>query len=490
MSRILLLLLVACATLAHAAPPKAVVIGSKAFTESVILGEMAVALVESTNTPAEHRRELGGTRVLWSALLAGEIDAYPEYSGTLLEEIYADRSLPDKAALFAALAADGVRMSAPLGFQNTYALGLNPALADRLDLRQISDLRNHPTLRFAFGNEFMDRGDGWPGLRAHYALPHTDVRGMSHDLAYRALQSEAVDLIDLYSTDAEIAYYELRTLTDDRQYFPKYEALWLYRADMDQTAVTALQRLQGQIDATTMSSLNAKVKLEGVDDTAVAVDYVNQRLGLNATAEVESALQRLIRNTLEHLTLVLVSLLAAIAVALPLGIWAAKSATAGKLILAIVSVVQTIPSLALFVFMIPLLGIGAAPAIAALFLYSLLPIVRNTYTGLTDIPVGLRESAVVMGLPPAARLWSIELPLSLRSILAGIKTAAVINVGTATLAALIGAGGYGQPILTGIRLDDLDLILQGAVPAAAMALLVQGSFELGERVFLPRSLRT
>jgi osmoprotectant transport system permease protein len=115
--------------------------------------------------------------------------------------------------------------------------------------------------------------------------------------------------------------------------------------------------------------------------------------------------------------------------------------------------------------------------------------VRNTYAGLHDIPLPLCESADALGLPPLARLWRIELPMASRAILAGIKTSAVINVGTATLGAIIGAGGYGQPILTGVRLDDKALILQGAVPAAVLALLVQGLFELAERWLVPKGLR-
>jgi osmoprotectant transport system permease protein len=139
--------------------------------------------------------------------------------------------------------------------------------------------------------------------------------------------------------------------------------------------------------------------------------------------------------------------------------------------------------------MIPLLGIGFKPSIAALFLYSLLPIVRNTYAGLQNIPPHIRESAEALGLPPQSRLWLVELPIASRTILAGIKTAAVMNVGFATLGALIGAGGYGQPILTGIRLDDIGLILQGAIPAAGLALLVQGLFEVAERVVVSKGLR-
>ncbi|MEJ2387408.1 MAG: ABC transporter permease [Chromatiaceae bacterium] len=184
-----------------------------------------------------------------------------------------------------------------------------------------------------------------------------------------------------------------------------------------------------------------------------------------------------------------ISLSAAVLVAVPLGIAAARRPRWGHVILGLVGIVQTIPSLALFVFMIPLLGIGGPPAVAALFLYSLLPIVRNTHAGLTGVRAEVRESAEVLGLSANARLRLVELPLAARSILAGIKTSAVLNVGTATLAALIGAGGYGQPILTGIRLDDLGLILQGAVPAAALALLVQGLFELIEPLVVPRGLR-
>jgi osmoprotectant transport system permease protein len=158
-------------------------------------------------------------------------------------------------------------------------------------------------------------------------------------------------------------------------------------------------------------------------------------------------------------------------------------------ILGVVGIIQTLPSMAVLVLLLPLLGIGWKPAMVALFLYSLLPIVRGTLTGLREIPGHLQESALVLGLPPQARLWRIELPLASRSILSGIKTAAVINVGTATIGALVGAGGYGDPILTGIRLSDFSLVLQGAVPAAVLALLVQGGFDLLEPLIVPRGLR-
>jgi osmoprotectant transport system permease protein len=207
------------------------------------------------------------------------------------------------------------------------------------------------------------------------------------------------------------------------------------------------------------------------------------------TVRSEGIADRLVRATGQHLALVGVSLTAAILIAVPLGVLGARRRKVGEAILAATGVVQTIPSLALLVFLIPLLGIGPRPAIAALFLYSLLPIVRNTYAGLHDIPLHIRESAEALGLPGFARLRLIELPLAARAILAGIKTAAVINVGTATLGGFIGAGGYGEVIFTGLYKDDRGLILQGAIPTAVLALLVQGLFELAERYLVPKGLR-
>jgi len=469
-----------------------ITVGSKTFTESVILGEMLSHLVQQTGIEASHQRQLGGTQVLWNALINGDIDAYPEYTGTLIQEILVKEKLQTEAQLKQALASHNLRMTRPLGFNNTYAIGVKDELAEQLKLRTISDLRKHPELVLGFGNEFMDRADGWPGLQQRYQLPHKNVRGLDHDLAYRGIESGTLHVTDLYATDAEIDYYNLRALEDDLNYFPIYNAVILYRADLEQRAPEVLamfKRLAGRINAATMSEMNARVKLHGEAEALVAADYLEKTLRLDINLQVQTAWQRFWQHTGEHLVLVGISLSAAIIFAIPLGILSARRPRIGHVVLGVASILQTIPSLALFVFMIPLLGIGGPPAIVALFLYSLLPIVRNTYAGLKDIPSAIIESAHALGLPPRARLRIVELPLATRAILAGIKTSAVINVGTATLSALIGAGGYGQPILTGIRLDDINLILQGAVPAAALALMVQGIFELIERGLLPKGLR-
>ena len=469
-----------------------VIIGSKKFTESVILGEIIFHLTANAGGRPVHRRELGGTRILWNALLKGDIDVYPEYTGTISEEILAGENIHGTEALRKALKKKGVLLTRPLGFNNTYIIGMKKDRASELDIKKISDLARYPDLRFGFSNEFMDRGDGWPSLRNRYNLPQKKVRGLDHDIAYRGLESGSIDAIDLYSTDAEIRYYGLRRLEDDLNYFPEYEALILYRQDLKERSprvVAHFSRLEGAITEEQMTRMNARSKLDRIPGSRVAAEFVSKAFSISVKTNREAVFDRFLRHTREHLLLVFFSLIAAIFVSLPLGIAAARNARAGHIILGIVGIIQTIPSLALLVFMIPLLGIGGPPALMALFLYSLLPIVRNTYAGLHNIPVPIRESAQAIGLPARARLFLIELPLAARTILAGIKTSAVINVGTATLGALIGAGGYGQPILTGIRLDDTGLILQGAVPSALLALLVQFIFDMLDRVFIPKGLR-
>jgi osmoprotectant transport system permease protein len=484
------------------APARVLRVGSKAFTESVILAEIATQLARAAGVTAEHRSGLGGTRLVWDALVRGVIDVYPEYTGTLIEEILAGvpgAEAPSDAWLARTLASHGIGVIGPLGFNDSYALGVRKDLAARLGLTRISDLRAHPDLRFGFSSEFMSRRDGWPALRGRYGLPQTDVRGLDHDLAYRGLAGGAIDVTDLYATDPEIRRYDLEILADDLHGFRRYDAVLLYRLDLrarpdapnnPDDPISALARLAGRIDAPAMAAMNARAKLDRVPETRVAADFLQATFGLAPARQPPPRLaSAILHRGAEHLELVAFSLLAAIAVAVPLGIFAARRPRAGQLVLGAVGVIQTIPSLALLVFMIPLLGIGALPAMVALFLYSLLPIVRNTHAGLQSIPPALRESAQALGLPPGAILRRVSLPLASPMILAGIKSAAVINVGTATLGALIGAGGFGQPIFTGIRLDDVGLILQGALPASLLALLVQGLFEIIERRVVPRGLR-
>lgn len=469
---------------------KPVVIGAKKFTESIILAEMGTQLARAGGAEAR-RDDLGATPALWLALTQGDIDAYVEYTGTITREILKD----DPADLNAALAAHGVRASKSLGFRNNYALGMRKDVAAAKGITKISDLRAHPALRCGFIPEFLDRSDGWPGVKAHYGLPQTNTQGMVHTLAYRALVEKAIDVTEVYTTDGEIAQYDLLVLEDDKNFFPAYEAVWLYRADLETRhpkVVEQLRRLEGRISEPEMQRMNSRAQGEQKEkERPIASEFLAQTLNVTAApapvaAADESLAGRLLQTTYEHLRLVLPSLLAAILVAVPLGVIAARRPNLGGGILAGSGVLQTIPSLALLLFMIPLLGTGRPPAIAALFLYSLLPIVRNTYAGLTGIPASLRESAAALGLPSWTVLWRIELPLAAATILAGVRTAAVINVGTATLGGFIGAGGYGRPILRGIDKFDVPLMLEGAIPAAVLALAIEGLFGLIER-FVRRS---
>lgn len=363
-----------------------------------------------------------------------------------------------------------------------------------MDVHTISDLKRFPELRFGFSNEFMERADGWPLLRSKYNLPQTFVRGMNHDLSYVGIEAGTIDVMDLYAFDAEITIYDLRALEDDLGHFPEYQAVYLYRTDLATRVpgISALlDSLGGFLTADIMRALNVRVVRDKVAESQVPADFLSGKFELGTPIVVEEVTMwaRIWQHTKEHVILVAISLVAAILLSIPLGIIAAKAPRLGTIILGIVGVIYTIPSLALLVFMIPLMGIGGPPAVVALFLYSLLPIVRNTHAGLISIPQPLYESAEAIGLPAMLRLFKIELLLAAQSIMAGVQTSAVINIGTATLGALIGAGGYGQPILNGIRVADTGLILQGAVPAAALALVAQGIFALAERVIIPEERR-
>lgn len=490
-SSLLLIVFINLSPAAFTQTGKTIKVGSKKFTENVILGEIATRLINAENVNAIHIRELGGTRILWNALRKGEIDVYPDYTGTIIEEILADENVTTENLKYK-LSQHGIGIVYPLGFNNNYAIGMKQEEAGKFGIEKISDLRNYSELKFGFTNEFMDRKDGWRGLQKFYNLPQTNVNGVDHDLAYHGLASGSIDVMDIYSTDAEIKYYNLKVLKDNLHYFTDYQAVLLYRKDLEKhypLIVETLQKLINAIPESLMIRMNSDVKINGRSEEEVAAQFIKEKFSIESNYAESTFWSRLWHNTKEHLFLVLISLSAAILVSIPLGIFSYKNKKLGKLIIGITGVIQTVPSLALLVFMIPLLGIGSSPAIVALFLYSLLPIVRNTFTGLEDIPTSIKESAIVLGLSSFSILKKIELPLASRSILAGIKTSAVINVGTATLGALIGAGGYGQPILTGIRLDSVPLILEGAIPAAVLALFVQWIFDLSEKVFVPKGLR-
>lgn len=480
-------LFIMCAP-AHAQPdPGTLKIGSKRFTESYVLGEI-LTQTAAAHGKAEHRQGLGNTAIVLAALQAGSIDVYPEYIGTIDLEILKNAKASSLPEMKAALAKIGLGVGVPLGFNNTYALAVR---GDSVGLTNISQLAAYPQLKFGLSHEFIGRADGWPGLARRFGLPQTP-RGLDHGIAYAAQAEKQVDVIDIYSTDAKIAQYKLRVLEDDLHYFPRYDAVLLYRLDAPARFPAqwkAIAALENTIPAAQMIAMNAAVEIDKRSFAAVASDWLHKK---PAAAPQNNALmarlfdQKLWQLTREHLFLVLVSTGLACLAGIPLGVLAAFSPRLRQPVLAATGVLQTIPSLALLAMLIPLLGmIGTVPALVALFVYALLPIVRNTCTGILQVPAGLRTAALALGLNGRQRLLHVDLPLARPVILAGVKTAAVMSVGTATIAAFIGAGGFGERITIGLALNDNTMLLAGAIPAAVLALLTQAAFELIERALAP-----
>ncbi len=487
---LLVLVWIACCVPGAASADEVLKVGSKRFTESYILGEI-LAQTAAPVARAEHRQGLGNTAIVLGALRSGAIDVYPEYLGTIDLEILKNPKPTSIEAMREALRPLGLGVGVPLGFSNGYAL----AMRGDAGIRTLSELAAKPELKLGLSHEFIGRGDGWPGLAARYGLPQTP-RGIDHGIAYEALQQKQVDVIDIYSTDAKIRQYGLRVLDDDNHYFPRYDAVLLYRLDLPQRAPQAwraLQGLEGRITTDAMIAMNAQAELEGRPFTRIAHDWLAGG-SKQLAAPRDGLLQKTFGNGFgqmarQHLMLVLSAVLLGCVAGVPLGVLAALAPRLRQPVLAVAGMLQTVPSLALLAILIPLLGrIGMVPALVALCAYALLPIVRNTCTGLLQVPAGLRNAALALGLSRGQALMKVELPLAAPVILAGVKTAAVMSVGTATIAAFIGAGGFGERITTGLALNDNDMLLAGAIPAALLALLTQAGFELAERLLARRGL--
>lgn len=521
-----LLLSPAMTAVAHAQrAPEPVVVASKPFGESYFLAELFAQLLESRGIAVERRLGLGATQIAFGALRTNAVDVYPEYTGTGLLAILQDSLTPamraDPRATFAHVQREsterfGVRWLPPLGFQNGYTIAVRDETATRLGLRTLSDLaRNGGDLVGGLTSDFIGRPDGLPGLTREYGLRLREVRPLAPAVKYTALVERAVDVIDGYSTDGLLARYGLVTLDDDRNFFPPYEAAAVVSPRVAATrsdVVATLTLLSGRLEERRMREYNRRIEVDREPIVAVAAAALRD-LGLASTNASEGgeagAARRVgsgprgdglvayfwsrraetLRLALRHLELVTIALLAAALVAVPLGLGLERTRRSAEWVVGALGVIQTIPSIALLAFMIPLLGVGVKPALVALWLYALYPIARNTYTGVRDADPDAVEACEAMGATPWQRLAWVRLPLAAPIILAGVRTAAVITVGAATLAAFIGAGGLGDPIVTGLALADSRLVLSGAVPAALLAILVDALLALVERAVTPAHLR-
>ena len=503
-------------TQTHAQTGRAVVVASKPFGESYVLAEMFAQILEARGVPVQRRPGLGATEIAFRALRSGSIDLYPEYTGTGLLAVLGEPSQPGRSArdVYNHVSREflrrfDARWLPPLGFENTYAIAVRRATADSLGLRTLSDLaRVSNRLRAGLTPDFIGRPDGLPGLTNAYGVRPREVRSLLPAVKYQALAEGAVDVVDGYSTDGLIKRHNLVVLLDDKGFFPPYEAAALTRnalARDNPRAIAALTELSGRLDVERMRALNERVEVAGESVESVARSALAD-LGLTGTATARVGDSTAARNGREgslisylaerrgqiarmaarHLLLVALSLAAAIALAVPLGLALERLPRHAEQVIRAVGLLQTIPSIALLAFMLPALGIGLIPALVALFLYSLYPIVRNTYSGVRTADPAAVAAATALGMTGQQVLRYVRLPLAAPVIMAGIRTAGVIAVGTATLAAFIGAGGLGDPIVAGLALSDTRMILSGALPAAALALVVDGVLALAERAATPR----
>ena len=465
-------------------------VGSKIFTESYILAEIVAQIAEDVGEVEVVRHfGLGGTGIAFKALESGEVDVYPDYTGTIKEAILKESSLGSLEEVKETLEKRyGLTLSPSLGFNNTYALALRQDSQKEWGFTSISDLKERRHIKSVFTHEFMKRGDGLKALERHYGFRFSNPVNMEHSLAFEALNRGRVELIEVYSTDAKIKRYNLFLLEDDRGFFPRYDATLLLKKNFKErfpkTFKALSEKLFGRISEAQMVRLNSLVELEGHTFTQVGEEFLGK-----APSEASGIpLLKIGKLTSEHLKLVFVSLFFSILFGIPLGILATRSKLLGQVSLMGSGLLQTIPSLALLCFLIPVFGIGPKPAYVALFLYGLLPIVRNTYAGISQVDKGLEEAADLMGLTSWEKLRLVQMPLASVNILTGIKTSAIINVGTATLAAFIGAGGLGSLIVVGLSLNDEKTILTGALPAALLACFIHLMFEIIDRILIPKGI--
>ncbi len=266
---------------------QSVVVGSKNFTEQVILGEMLAQLLESRGTPVDRRLNLGGTFICHQALVAGDLDLYVEYSGTALtailkEPVSHDPDLVYRRAREVYRSELGIEWSAPLGFNNTFAIVVRPELAERLGLRTIADLRAHGgEMRLGSGHEFLEREDGYSGLVEAYQLSFTAApRGLELGLVYRALMEGEVDFVAGNSTDGLIEKFGLVVLEDDRRYFPPYAAAIVYRpetAERHPAVHKVIRQLEGSLDEAAMRRLNRLVDDEKQSVAKVVANFLAER---------------------------------------------------------------------------------------------------------------------------------------------------------------------------------------------------------------------
>ncbi|MBN2445809.1 MAG: ABC transporter permease subunit [Phycisphaerae bacterium] len=497
---VILILILATSLNTFSQSSDTIVVGSKNFTEQDILGELVAQLIEEhTDLTVERRFGLGGTGICHAALLAGELDIYVEYTGTALLDVLKLPLINHPDEVFAEIASAyreqfDVQWLPPIGFNNTYAIAVREDDADEQGWTRVSDLVTAaPKLSAGFTSEFVVRPDGYPGLRRSYGMNFGTTMDMDPGLMYSAVADGQVDVICAFATDGRIAGYGLHLLEDDRAFFPPYDAAPVVRGETVRAHPelrAALAPLAGTISDKLMQRMNYAVDETKLSPASVAAEWIKARAtraaptiaannaetpaaGNGVMRFLASKRKQLLSKTIEHIQLTAIAMLIAIAVGVPIGIGIQRLKSARGPVLTAAEIMQTIPSLAMLAFLFAVYGLlGPVPAITALVLYALLPIILNTYTGLNEVSPALIEAANGLGMSGRQKLIMVELPLAMPVMMAGIRTATVWTVGIATLSTYIGAGGLGDFISRGMARNDARLTLLGAVPAAMMAVVL------------------
>lgn len=458
-----------------------IVVGSKDFTEGYILSEIMAQILEHHGFLVSRKFGLGGTIVCFRALKNQEIDLYPEYSGTIEQVILKSKGRLTYKEIQRQVREQHFRLLKSFGFNNTYAIAVKKERAGKQGLKTISDLRRKTNLKGALSHEFLERKDGWRSLKEVYGLSDLAVTGIQHSLAYEAIKHGKADFTDVYSTDPKIERFDLTILKDDLHFFPDYEAAPLAREGLPKKVYQTLSTLT--LSEEEIMRLNAMAEYDKKSFHEIASFFLKEKgfVPKPGRSKLRPFIITLAERTATHLYMTFVAVFLATLISVPLAVLLYQTKRFAQPVLVAAGLLQTIPSIALLALMIPFFGIGMKPAIVALFLYSLLPILRNTYTALNTLPAAIKDAAAGIGLYRYESLLFVEIPLSLPVIIAGIRITSVMNVGTATLAAFIGAGGLGEPIVTGLALNDTRMVLEGAVPAALLAIVIELFLESIER---------
>lgn len=461
-----------------------VTIGGKVFTEQSILVDLLAQLLEDHQIAVIKKKNLGGTLVAFEALKKNDLDIYVEYSGTSYHSIFKQKDILSQEETFNFLkkefSKNNIYSFPSLGFSNSYALVSkinNP-------YNQISDLKiDSKKYSIAFEHELLTRPDGFPEFSKTYDLEFKKVSSMNVGLMYQAVHQGQVDFGIGYTTDGRNKAFEMKIIKDDLRFFPQYFASIL----VHEKALKAypelkkiLSGLNNKISAEEMTEMNYLVDVKKMSPLKVTRNFLQKKKLIKSSENNLDIMSEnyLIKNSAllfsklkEHLYICIYALLFTFFFGFIFGIAAYWNQRIKQFVFILVNIFQTVPSLALFGFLIPFLGIGFKPSLIALVMYALLPLVHNVYTGLSEVDKDIIQSFKAIGMNRWQILTKIQIPMALPTLSAGLRTSTVIIIGTATIAAFIGAGGLGELIFQGISSMDHRLILLGAIPAALLALI-------------------